>query len=245
MRTPRAWGAVVAAVAATFAGAPLRAHADACDDALAAPTADRALMDGCLAEQPTAVMSLGGGWTVPGAMSGFAAVDVPLPARLSLSARGRYGGGGIGAVDLMAGFRLSRDYRRGYVTYYSAIVAETATTRTMQVSGEASVLRSEWVLAGGLKGVFGDGGFDVGQTFQLGIQRHAASGLGTHRRIELYGVMRGSRLGATATWHNAIPPIPWLVFGMEAGLVPYEAGMTTGGHHAFWALVDLGVSYEL
>ncbi|MCB1698982.1 MAG: hypothetical protein KDI34_22390, partial [Halioglobus sp.] len=100
--------------------------------------------------------------------------------------------------------------------------------------------------AAGAKAVF-DGGADLGKTFQVGIQRHAASGFGTHKRIELYGVLRGSRIGATAVWHNAIPPIPWLVFGMEAGFVPYRTSgdMASDEQAIYWGLIDLGVSHEV
>ena len=74
-----------------------------------------------------------------------------------------------------------------------------------------------------------------------------ASGFGTHKRIELYGVLRGSRIGATAVWHNAIPPIPWLVFGMEAGFVPYRTSgdMASDEQAIYWGLIDLGVSHEV
>ena len=74
--------AMVAAVAAAATGAR-EARADACLDAVQAPTADRALMEPCLKSRPTVFGSIGGGVTLPGGWGAFATVDAPLPMALS------------------------------------------------------------------------------------------------------------------------------------------------------------------
>ncbi len=232
--------AMAAAVTAAAAGAG-EARADACLDAMQAPAPDRALMEPCLKSRPTVFGSIGGGVTLPGGWGAFATVDAPLPARLWASGRLRWVGSGLGVVDAMVGLRFAGSYKRALVWWTDRQLDAT----TVLDVGKASVVRTDWVLAGGVKAVIDDG-VDVGQTFQVGLQRHSASGFGTHRRIEGYAVMRGGRFGAAAAWHNAIPPIPWLVFGMEAGLVPYESGgdMPTDETAVYWAMIDLGISFE-
>lgn len=232
---------VGAAMAVALVASARPARADACKDAVESPMEDRALNERCLASRPAVFGSIGGGLTLPGGWGAFLAVDAPLPARLWASGRVRWVGTGVGTVDALVGLRLGGRYGRALVWWTDRQLDAT----TVLDLGKASVVRNDWVLAGGLKAVIDDD-VDVGQTFQLGIQRHSASGFGTHRRIEAYAVMRGGRFGATAAWHNAIPPIPWLVFGMEAGLVPYESGgeMPTDETAVYWAMIDLGISFE-
>jgi hypothetical protein len=200
----------------------------------------------CLLEKPRAIFSIGGGLELDSAgdqlFGAFVTADVPMLSPLWLSARFRYQP--ASKVDLLVGYRLGGSYGMGYDSWISS---DTGTTTT--VTSNLTALRSDWVLVGGLKGVITGDGIDVGKTYQVGLQWHEASGFGGHKRIEGYVVARGTSLGATIAYYNAIPPTKGLVFGMEAGYVPVsiedDAGMNTLDGDIYWAMVDLGWSWEM
>jgi hypothetical protein len=195
----------------------------------------------CVAERPMLIASAGGGLefgTDGGLWGAFVTADVPMLKPLWLSARYRYQA--VQKFDLLVGWRFGGSHGEGYDTFVSS---QTSTTQT--ITGQWTTMRTDWVLAAGMKGVIADDGNDIGAIYQVGLQWHKASGFGGHKRFEGYVVARGSRIGGTLAFYNSIPPTGGLVFGMEAGYVPVELADGVEGSVGYWAAIDLGWSFEM
>lgn len=225
-----------------------RAHASpACDAAVQAGTPSRDQLSRCLPEFPHVELAAAVGYRFDlgdgggGGLSYFARVDAPVFKRLWLDARLR--AHTIVQFDLMASFDLSHHYGPGWQSFVSN-VQDGPATRTTTIESDATVMRKDWLLAAGMKGVLGksmdgaDRPFD--QMAAVGLQYHSDSGFGSHEVIEGYALYGSGGVGATVTWHNSIPVTRGLIFGMEAGYVPADPDGL-----AYWALADIGYSLEL
>jgi hypothetical protein len=121
------------------------------------------------------------------------------------------------------------------------------TTEYYRVHGEEVGLRRSWVAAAGVKGMRlsttdgGDGQLHLGHLFEAGLQYHLDNSSGGHEVAEVYGLYdaKGKAWGFTALWHNSL--VGPLTGGMELGTIPDDAG----GHTFFWAVFDIGLSFEL
>ncbi len=173
--------------------------------------------------------------------SGFVRIDKPIGKRLWAEVKARYATNGTFTGDALVGFVLKHRYGLGYASFNSNI-QDSPGTRTYTVTSQRTVLRGDLVVAGGVK--LGVGAPDEMTSERLtkvfgaiGLQKHGATGFGSHSVIEGFAIGGSAGFGGTLAWHNSIPPTRGVVFGMEAGYVPDTA--------LYWAIVELGYSYEL
>lgn len=232
---------VLLSISTTAAADPWTAP---CRAAITAPAPDAPTLAACLPDRAGLIVSGLVGYqhdlASGGGVSAFLRVDKPVGKRLWVEAKGRYHSTGSVHGDLLVGLVLSHRYGLGYAEFNSNI-QDGPGTRTYTITGQRNVLRRDLVLAGGLKLAVGAADdMDVrnkGVYGALGLQRHAATGFGSHSVIEGFVIAGSDGVGGTVAWHNSIPPTRAVVFGMEAGYIPDTA--------LYWAIVELGYSFEL
>lgn len=162
----------VALMGIGLSAAPSRASS--CDPMLASvrkgspPTREELAQ--CLDPDPVLAVSLGAGLTLfqPSLFDLFATIDVEALKPLWISVRGRYNT--ISQVDLMVGYRFAGDYGLGGDSWISSVMALGNGYDQVETTTSLTVLRSDWIVAAGIKGVFGPGGPDIGKTYELGLQ---------------------------------------------------------------------------
>lgn len=217
----------------------------ACRAAIEVAEPDAATLDACLPDRAGLILSGLVGWQHDladgGGASVFLRVDKPIGKRLWAEVKARYHTSGNVHGDALVGFVLTHDHGRGYASFNSN-VQDSPGVRTVTVTSQRTVLRRDLVVAGGVKVGVGVPDEMTGERpanvfGALGLQRHAASGFGSHSVIEGFVVGGSAGVGGTLAWHNSIPPTKGLVFGMEAGYIPDTA--------LYWAIIELGYSFEL
>jgi hypothetical protein len=244
----------------TLAAVMVQPIAAAACEALTKDGATNDAFEKCLSSRPLFTTSIGGSLAIgdSGARGGlFVTLEIPVMRPLWISARSKMGSS-YSDVDLLAGWVLRSSYGAGTQswtmmsnTYHSPTAyGYSYTTRTSIASAQV-IQRSALVLLGGVKGVSRtiDGemerSVDIGKTFLAGISLQHANHVGSHSRLEAFGVMRDGKFGGVLTWHNSVPTIGRWVVGMEVGFVPVLGANDTTTHTFYWNIVDLGISYEL
>lgn len=233
--------------------------ASACEALVTSSATDDAF-ERCLSSRPLFTTSVGGSLAIgdSGARGGlFVTLEIPVMRPLWLSARSKMGSS-YADVDLLAGWVLRSSYGAGEQswtmmsnTYHSPTAYGYSYTQTTSKASAYVVQRSALLLLAGVKGVSRtiDGEmertFDIGKTFQAGLSYQHANHVGSHSRIEAFGVMRDGKFGGVLTWHNSVPTIGRWVVGMEVGYVPVLGASDTTTHTFYWNIVDLGISFEL
>jgi hypothetical protein len=231
----------VLAVTATTAAAD---HwTPACRKAVEAPDPDRATVDACLPDRAGIIVAGLIGYQHDlrdgGGISGFLRIDKPIGKRLWVEAKARYHTTNSFQGDLLVGLVFGHRHGTGYAEFNSNI-SDSPGVRTITVTKHRTVLRKDYVLAAGAK-LAVSAKDDMGERNQgvygaLGLQKHGATGFGSHSVIEGFAIYGSDGFGGTLAWHNSIPPTKGIVFGMEAGYVPDTM--------LYWAIVELGYSFE-
>lgn len=235
---------VIVAVAVTpLLAAPAEAGQPlVCKEAALAAEPTREQLEACVRPAPVSVeISLG--YALGGSLTGAARADKKL-GPFWATGRVRYDISGLGQVDAIGGLVIWSRYGVAWDTWSSA-----PSGGTRIVTSNKTVMRRAFMLAGGLKGVLLPSPDDPMSSAPSGftpvaaggLQYHSVGGFRDHAIRELYALynLSSGKLGAAASWHEAIPPLgPWVI-GMELAAIPTE------GNPDFYLGLEVGYAMDL
>lgn len=154
--------------------------------------------------------------------------------------------------DLLVGFDVHKYFGPGTLSFITYAGYKSDGPQGAGDYGDlhtiATGVRTNWVVAMGLKGTRlatsdppkGDGKLHFGHAFMAGLQYHAADDEHSHRTTEVYVIhdTEGHSTGGEVLWHFGLGRA---VGGMDIGILP----RFDGGHQFMWAILELGISFEL